>query len=280
MFFEFFKFIFYSAIIVVISKFVLVTTLRKLAESLNLKPKTIGNVAGVATSVPELLTITVSSFSGLASASIFNVLSSNVINLLQYLVTVISNKNIKLLKNKAIKVDIILVVLTILIPLFLVIFKIEINVIFIPIFIMAYFIFKFLNDFVHKLYLKKDEEELDNIIEREEEYETKIKKNTIKYIGILLLTTIILFIIGELLGNVLENLANIFNISQLIIGILLGIITSIPELITFFESQKHYKTKNSNMMLGLIEATNNLFMSNILNLFIIQTIGILIYIIV
>ena len=279
MFFEFFKFIFYSAIIVVISKFVLVTTLRKLAESLNLKPKTIGNVAGVATSVPELLTITVSSFSGLASASIFNVLSSNVINLLQYLVTVISNKNIKLLKNKAIKVDIILVVLTILIPLFLVIFKIEINVIFIPIFIMAYFIFKFLNDFVHKLYLKKDEEELDNIIEREEEYETKIKKNTIKYIGILLLTTIILFIIGELLGNVLENLANIFNISQLIIGILLGIITSIPELITFFESQKHYKTKNSNMMLGLIEATNNLFMSNILNLFIIQTIGILIYII-
>lgn len=280
MFFEFFKFIFYSAIIVVISKFVLVTTLRKLAESLNLKPKTIGNMAGVATSVPELLTITVSSFSGLASASIFNVLSSNVINLLQYLVTVISNKNIKLLKNKAIKVDIILVVLTILIPLFLVIFKIEINVIFIPIFIMAYFIFKFLNDFVHKLYLKKDEEELDNIIEREEEYETKIKKNTIKYIGILLLTTIILFIIGELLGNVLENLANIFNISQLIIGILLGIITSIPELITFFESQKHYKTKNSNMMLGLIEATNNLFMSNILNLFIIQTIGILIYIIV
>ena len=38
---EFIKFLIYSGIIVIISKYVLVTTLRKLAETLNLKPKTI-----------------------------------------------------------------------------------------------------------------------------------------------------------------------------------------------------------------------------------------------
>ena len=79
-----------------------------------------------------------------------------------------------------------------------------------------------------------------------------------------------------MLGKVLENLSNVFNISQMIIGVLLGFITSIPELITFFESQKHHKNKE-NDILGVIEATNNLLSSNTLNLFIIQSIGVLIY---
>ena len=48
-----------------------------------------------------------------------------------------------------------------------------------------------------------------------------------------------------------------------------------PELITFFESQRHYK-KVDDDMLGVVEATNNLLTSNILNLFAIQTIGIII----
>lgn len=83
--------------------------------------------------------------------------------------------------------------------------------------------------------------------------------------------------VGELLGDTLNNLCNQFNISQTIIGILLGFITSIPELITFFESQKHYKEQNSDDILGVVEATNNLLTSNVLNLFIIQSIGIAIY---
>ena len=45
---EFIKFIIYSALIVIISKYILVVALRKLAEILNLKPKTVGNIAGVA----------------------------------------------------------------------------------------------------------------------------------------------------------------------------------------------------------------------------------------
>ena len=103
------------------------------------------------------------------------------------------------------------------------------------------------------------------------------KKKTVKYIFYLLCSGVLLFVVGELLGNTLENLCNQFNISQTIIGILLGFITSIPELITFFEAQKHYKKKTEDAILGVVEATNNLFTSNILNLFVIQSIGIIIY---
>ena len=95
------------------------------------------------------------------------------------------------------------------------------------------------------------------------------------YIIEILLTGFLLYFVGDKLGNTLETLCKLFNISEAIIGILLGFITSIPELMTFFESQKHYK-KEDDDMLGVVEATNNLLTSNILNLFAIQTIGILI----
>lgn len=274
---EFIKFLIYSGIIVIISKYVLVTTLRKLAETLNLKPKTVGDIAGYATSMPELLTIGTSSFSGLISASIVNVISSNVINLIQYVSSIFLNKNQKVLKNRAIKIDLILVAITIIIPIILFAFNIEINIGIVPIFIGICVLFVYLNSNVHKLYLKNEDEKLEKEIEEEEKWQKNNKKKTVKYIFYLLCSGVLLFVVGELLGNTLENLCNQFNISQTIIGILLGFITSIPELITFFEAQKHYKKKTEDAILGVVEATNNLFTSNILNLFVIQSIGIIIY---
>ena len=91
MFLEILKFIFFSLLIVLISKYMLVTVLRKLAENLNLKPNVIGNIAGYATSVPELLTVSISSFTGLTGASVYNILSSNIINLVQYICAIIMN---------------------------------------------------------------------------------------------------------------------------------------------------------------------------------------------
>lgn len=274
---EFIKFLIYSGIIVIISKYVLVTTLRKLAETLNLKPKTVGDIAGYATSMPELLTIGTSSFSGLISASIVNVISSNVINLIQYVSSIFLNKNQKVLKNRAIKIDLILVAITIIIPIILFAFNIEINIGIVPIFIGLCVLFVYLNSNVHKLYLKNEDEKLEKEIEEEEKWQKNNKKKTVKYIFYLLCSGLLLFVVGELLGNTLENLCNQFNISQTIIGILLGFITSIPELITFFEAQKHYKKNTEDAILGVVEATNNLFTSNILNLFVIQSIGIIIY---
>lgn len=274
---EFLKFIIYSAAIVLISKYILVVTLRKLAEALSLKPKTVGNIAGIATSMPELLTIAFSSFNGLVTTSIINVLSSNVINVVQYSMAILLNKNQKLLRNKAIIADIILVIITILIPLILVLGNVEMTIILVPIFVILYIVFLIINNRVHEKYLKKEDEKIENEIEKEEQIELKNRNRLVMYIFLLVITGILLFVVGDLLGNTLENLCNIFGISQTIIGILLGFITSIPELITFFESQRHYKKNESDDLLGVVEATNNLFTSNIMNLFVIQAIGILIY---
>lgn len=274
---ELVKFFIYSGVIVLISKYVMVSTLRKLAEALNLKAKTVGDIAGYATSIPELLTISVSSFSGLISASILNVISSNIINFVQYILSICLNKNQKVLKNKAIKIELILVVITIIIPVIIFDFDIEINIEIVPIFIILYMFFIYLNSNAHKLYLNMEDKILQEKIEKENKWEKNNKKKIIRYIFYLILTGFLLFIAGNLLGNTLENLCIYFNISQTIIGILLGFVTSIPELITFFESQRHHTKKNNNEILGVVEATNNLLTSNILNLFMIQSIGIVIY---
>ena len=275
MFLEIIKFKIYSALIVLIAKYILVTTLRKLAESLKLKPKTVGNIAGYATSIPELLTITTSSLRGLSGASVYNIISSNVINFIQYIGAILLNKNVDKIKNRAIITDIILVIFTILIPIVLLKMNIELNIMIAPVFVILYILFRVINDNVHKIYLKNEDEKIEHEIEVEEEKESKNRFQTIKYIIYLIITGILLYFVGDKLGNTLENLCKLFNISEAIIGILLGFITSIPELMTFFESQKHYK-KEDDDMLGVVEATNNLLTSNILNLFAIQTIGILI----
>ena len=276
MFIEIIKFIIYSGLIVLISKYILVTTLRKLAEAMNLKAKTVGDIAGYATSVPELLTITTSSLRGLTGASVYNILSSNVINLIQYLGAILLNKNASKLRNKAIVIDLVMVFFTIAIPIVFLKLDIELKLAVVPLFIILYILFMVLNNNVHKLYLKNEDEELEEEIEEERKEQKKNPRKVLRYVLVLIVTGVLLFIIGEMLGDTLENLCNLFGVSEVVVGILLGFVTSLPELITFFEAQRYYK-KVDDDMLGVVEATNNLLTSNILNLFAIQSVGILIF---
>lgn len=266
MFWEFIKFFIYATLIVIIAKYFLVKILRNLAQILNLKPKTVGNIAGVATSIPELLTVSFSALTGLIDASIFNVLSSNIINFGQYLLSIFINKNQQELKNNAIKIDFILVILTIIIPIFMIVFKIESNAILVPFFILFIYFFHRISDNAHKVYLKHTE--------TKKQEDPKKRSVWLNIMG-LILVGVILYFIGNMLGHTLEVLCEKLSVPEFVMGILLGVITSIPEFITFIESQKHHKENHD----GVVEATSNLLFSNLMNLFIIQSIGILIYMI-
>ena len=274
---EIIKFVIYSLAIVYISKQILIKLLRKLAEILDLTPKTVGSIAGAATSMPELLTVFFSSMQGLISTSIYNIASSNIINLIQYIFSVAINKNRKYLSNKAVQLELGISILTILIPLLMISLKIKINIFIVPIFILLFFFFYYIRKNVYKLYkireISKDEVKT---IEEEKKWLRNKEKDAVVTSVELILVGILLFIIGNLLGNTLEKLNYAFKIPEIIIGIILGLVTSLPELITFIESQKHYSKKQSSIR-GVIEATSNLFTSNMLNLFIITSIGIIVY---
>ena len=277
MFIEFIKLAIYIILIIIISKYMLVKLLRNIAETLNLKAKTVGNIAGFATSIPELFTVTLASISGLASTSLYNIISSNIINLIQYLATVVINKNTKVLKNKALIIDLVIVLITIAIPLYMINANVKLGVPFAIFLVILFLFFYKINSNAHKLYLEKYDKEIEEEFKLEYEKEIKNKKNNklliVKYLIYLIIIGILLYFVGDKLSNNLENLCYIFNVPEYIIGIILGFGTSIPELITFFEAQRGEKSKEEEK-LGVIEATNNLLMSNMLNLFIIQAIGI------
>ncbi|MBE5821992.1 MAG: hypothetical protein E7311_05355 [Clostridiales bacterium] len=276
---EIVKFVFFSIAIVLISKYILVKVLRDLGEALELEATSIGNISGIATSMPELLTVCFSAFVGLMESSVYNILSSNIINFIQYLFSIFLNKNHKRLKNKAIIIDLVLVLVTIIIPILMIIFKITSNIRIVPLFIILLIYFYYLNIQAHKKYLSKEDEELKERLNRDNIIKKRKFKKIFKYTIYLILVGITLYIVGNLLSTVLTNLCNIFGVSEMILGILLGFITSIPELITFFEAQKYY-VLDRNAELGVIEATNNLLTSNLFNIFVIQSLGIIIFSIV
>lgn len=278
--FEILKFIIYSALIVYISKKVLVKLLRKIAEVLDLSPKAVGNIAGFATSMPELLTVFFSSIQGLFDTSIYNITSSNIINLIQYITSIAVSKNRKELSNKAIKIELGVVIATILIPVSMIVFGIDANINIVPIFILLFIFCYYIRSNGYKLYGKafNNEREIKKIEEEKKWVKNKSKIAIVSFIE-LLIVGVILFVVGNLLGDTLQTFKLRFNIPEAIIGIVLGFITSIPELITFIESQKHHKKNKSNIE-GVVEATENLFSSNVINLFIIESIGIIMYVFV
>jgi len=271
---ELFKLIIALTMIVLISKYILVKTIRKIAEYLNLKPKTVGNISGFATSIPELLTTCISSITGFPGAGLYNILSSNIINFFQFFGTVIINNNFSGIKNKAIRINIFLTIITIIIPLVMAFSNIKMNLFLVPILLIIFILVILLNNELHRTYLNKFDKKIEKMIEKEQKKEIK-KRKLFKYILILLLSSILLFLVGNFLGKTIEILCLKFNVSQITLGILLGFFTSLPEFITFFESQKHH-SKSKNDIVGLVEATNNLLMSNIMNLFVILNLGIII----
>ena len=246
-----------------------------------------------------MLTVSFSAIAGLIGTSVYNIISSNIINVIQYISSILLNNNQRLLKNKAITIDIVIVLFTILIPIGLQIFHINFTILLVPIFIILFTIFFCINIKVHKLYLKEIDKKIEEEIIKEEKNIKNRKKVIIKYLIYLIIIGILLFFIGNALSHNLEKLANYFNIPEFILGIVLGLITSIPELITFFESQRHYRTKSKleesyfkynskefrlnmieerqNVIKGVVEATNNLLSSNLLNLFFIQSVGIIFF---
>lgn len=252
-------------IIVVVSKNLLVPTLRKLGKELKLKAQTIGNISGIATSIPEFLTVTFSAITGMVETGIVNILSSNIINSIQYITSIAINKNLKALKNKALKVNMVLVLITIIIPIIIWKFKIEGTIGLALIYIVLFYIFIKINRHYNKKASFEDIEATNKQIKRKKIY---------IYCLYILLIGLILYLVGNLLSGTLEKLCFTFNISEVFIGIILGVSTSIPELVTFIESQKFHK--NTNEDLGVVEASNNLLVSNTLNLFVIQSISIII----
>ena len=76
----------------------------------------------------------------------------------------------------------------------------------VPFLILFYFCFKKINDNVHKLYLREEDKEIEEIQEKEDRWERGNRRKVARNVIILILCGILLFVVGNLLGDTLGNL--------------------------------------------------------------------------
>lgn len=285
--FDFFVFVGLVLGIVLVTRNLMISNIRKIAVYLRWDNKMVGQLLGYATSTPEFLNAFVAASIGMIDASIYNIISSNIFNVVFVSIATLMYGKGKAILNKRFIEDYIMIILSVLLPAIFIEFGVADKLYVIPILAIFYIIFFIMTK--KRDYYKEEEEELEEEknkilkIEKKEKVKirklSKVRKQRLSVFWILLfLSFIILYVLGNLLSATLEILGNTFNVNQIILGIVIGLSTSLPEFLSFMSSYKrHKRCKILNKDKGAMEVVSNLVTSNISNLCIIQTFAIIVY---
>lgn len=280
-------FIILVVLIVLVTRNIMIYNIRKLAILLSWKSSIVGQVLGYATSTPELLSAFVAGSLGMVSTSIYNVLSSNFVNLFLVVILTIIYKRQKSIINKKFIYDYIIILITLIVPLVLVITNLATTVYAVPALLIIYGVYLYGAKYVEyfaseetELELEEKSHKLGMKISKKRKIKVDEKRKVAQCVVMLMLSIVALYFLGEALGNELEKLGKELGVSEMLLGMIMGIITSIPELLTFLTSyRRHRRYHHPEEDRGAVEVINNLATSNISNLAIIQTVAIISFII-
>jgi Ca2+/Na+ antiporter len=258
-----------SAVAVVAAvKYLLMLGIINLSATFNFSAKVRGQIIGYATSIPELTVLVAGALAGVFKAGLWNIASSNIINWVLFLLTVVVYRQQLDLKNKWFIDEILFGIMSVAIPLLLIGINIKLGfstAIGLILFFIVYRVFD-------KIYNKKGQPAP---LPPGTENGTLIK-------GLLLLTAgiVVILIVGRFLSMSAGSLILFFNIPDWAVGWILGSITSISELTSFIEIYDIHKPKSrTGYIKDTQEAIDALVTSNISNIGLILPLGIIIYLI-
>lgn len=263
-------FIIYVVLIVLTAKYMLCFCVRRICGLLNLNNKKIGKVLGYLTSMPELIATIFIAYQGLMLTVSFNLLFSNIINVVLAIIVTVAFSRGKYLNYKKYKVEFLLVIVSILIPVLLLLFNLYSNIWMALIFVVMY------GYYVVNASKFNLEPEEDLFIQFSFKNHSKNKQIQIfAYEAIIVIGVIVLYFLGDGLGEVVYLLGTYYMVPEIVIGVVVAIITSMPEMTAFIES--YINNRGLLKSHGVDEVVNNVLSSNVANLLLIQTIGIVIF---
>ena len=262
---EFVYLIILGIITIVLTRFLLIDGIVMVASAWGIPKKTRGQVLGYATSVPELVGTVGTASKGLLGAGLWNIYASNIINLVLFLAAVIYYKQHKRLLQKKFWDEIGFSVGAIIIPFFLVQFGSQATSIWIA---GALFVF-FISYIVMDHFMNPSSEE------EESEEEEVLSDSAIRGIILIVVGLLGVIVLGEFLGEVAESIVYSLNVPQWAVGWILGVLTSLPEMTSFFALFKagQHSPNDDDCQ----EALDNLAASNMSNLGLIYPLGILMF---
>jgi Ca2+/Na+ antiporter len=260
---DFIALFFLGAAVILITRYLLIEGIQYTSDAWHWPQKVRGQVFGYATSVPELVGTVGTASKGLLGAGLWNIAASNIINLTLFVVALLYYRRGKQLIKVKFADEVGFSLGAIAIPAALVLLDSWAES---PWTALGLFLF-FISYLVVDQWLNSEGE-------LEEEPGARGDQG-IKGITLILAGLIGIVIAGNYLGIVAESIVVNFKVPEWAVGWILGAITSLPELTTFFAVFAAGKDSPDDK--DCQESLDNLAASNMSNLGLIYPIGIMVY---
>ncbi len=241
----------------------LVPGIDRLSASLGWSLKARGKATGYATSVPELVTLVAAGLSGVWDAGLWNIASSNLINLSFAMMALIYYKRAATVFDRDFVKEIAFAGIGIAVPLVLMHFGLDTHVGIIPVLLVM---------FAAYLLLDKGDGE---VPEGQEELGDT---SPLLGLGLIFGSLVAISIAGTFLGSATRDVVQLMGISAMATGWILGLITSLPEAVTFFTVFSARRVLGSSDRKAQVqELLDNLAASNMSNSGLIYPLGLGLY---
>lgn len=253
--------------IILIVKYGLLRGIDHIAAAMNWNAKTRGKITGYATSVPELVCLVSAGLAGVWQAGLWNIASSNIINVGLMLAAVTYYRQFGDLFRRRFIDEIGFALLAIGVPIGLMQAGLDTQWFLVPGLLLLFAVYQL----------------VDRRLNPHQPSEVTSDSATGSLpVGIIFAVTALIAIIiaGVFLGDATASVVEQFGIHPAIAGWILGVVTSIPEMVTFFAV---YATAKKQGSLGGLEDTqealDNLTGSNMANVGFVYPLGLLAYLV-
>jgi Ca2+/Na+ antiporter len=253
--------------IILVARFALYEPAQKLARAANFSRASTGQMLGYLTSAPELVATIFVAGTGLFAVVSYNILGSNIVNVLLAGIAALWFRQVRTFAGRGFRFEQSLILLSIMIPIALLVTGQD-SAIWSGIALFA--------AYIGYLLVMRTRHQAVGPVEDEDASQPwqEDKPHVVLQIVILVAGLVGLYFLGDVLGDSIYELGTAFAVSTVILGGLTAVATSLPELTTFFASYAaHRRTRTD----GNAEVMHNLMASNVLNLLMIQAIGIVIF---
>jgi Ca2+/Na+ antiporter len=255
-----------AAVTVVAVRFLVVRGIEILCARLGWSRKTKGQILGYATSVPELVMVVASARMGVFDAGLWNVVSSNIINWILFLSAVVAYRQVRGLVSARFVDEILFGLASVALPLALIGFDVEPGAVVAGVLVGVFILYKV----------------LDRLFNREERAPEMPGDEVRGGVGRGVIVGVagvgLVLVAGRFLGVSAGDLVMRFDTPAWLVGWIVGFITSLPEMASFFEV---YRLSKKRGQLHRVDATQNvldaLVASNMVNLGVILPTGVLLF---
>ncbi len=258
-----------AATIVASVRYLLVPGIGRVGAVLKFSAKLRGQIIGYATSVPEFTVLMAGAFNGVFNAGMWNIASSNIINLVLFLVTVVAFRQQLDLRNKSFSDEITFGILSIIIPLGMFVLHIGTGYGTALGLVIFFVLYKVLDKRLNKAGKPA-------IVPPGSESSTWWGGSIMLVAGVA-----VILLAGRFLGASAGALVKQLHVPAWAVGWILGLVTSVCELASFIEIYRIHRPKDSPTHIkDTQEALDALVASNISNLGLILPLGMVVYLMV